>query len=223
MSNNSKTSFLLLDSSLNTCIILVSYEGQTQSYFFDSMPQNSSPFSHTIASHVEKVFEEMRLSYPEISLKKLHFITCGQGPGSYTGIRASLAFAEGLRCGLNIPLGGICSLKCLKHDDPKTSTWPKVVDARSGGLYVAYQNKKPPFKVPSEQIRDWAKSQPGLLCIDIDTVSKRPELEGLGLSILGGEFCPTLLSEAAINAETSLTRPLSPFYLGKGHSMPHLP
>lgn len=224
MSNTSKTSFLLLDSSLNTSVILLYFEGKIQCLFFESLPQkNAPPFSHTLAGHVEKLFENMQVIKPEISLQDLSFVICGLGPGSYTGIRASLSFAEGLRCSLNMPLGGICSLRCLKHKDPLTASWPRVQDARSGGLYVASPFQEAPIKVPSEEISAWAKAQPGILCMDPEVLKSRPELRDLDLPILEAELDEGMLIQTAQAAKTSLTTPLSPYYLGKGHTLPHLP
>ncbi len=51
-----------------------------------------------------------------LSAKCLKAIACVHGPGSFTGLRMSLALAEGLAAGMGASLGGVDHLALLAHD-----------------------------------------------------------------------------------------------------------
>lgn len=78
---------------------------------------------------LEKLFKKRELAPSELKL-----ITCGVGPGSYTGMRVAAACAQGLAYALKIPLVGFCSLEgfCLKE----SGDFLVLVDAKISGVYL---------------------------------------------------------------------------------------
>ncbi len=77
-----------------------------------------------------------------ITLKDLHGIAVGIGPGSFTGLRVGLAYAKGLVFALECALIGIPSFDCLAlaafeqcHPVEGTLICP-IVDARKGEVYA---------------------------------------------------------------------------------------
>ncbi len=62
------------------------------------------------------------------------------GPGSFTGLRVGLAFAQGLGAALGIPVVGISTLEALarsKHPEPTGSMGvAAAIDARRGQVYL---------------------------------------------------------------------------------------
>ena len=77
-----------------------------------------------------------------ITLKDLHGIAVGIGPGSFTGLRVGLAYAKGLVFALECALIGISSFDCLAlaafeqcHPVEGTLICP-IVDARKGEVYA---------------------------------------------------------------------------------------
>lgn len=57
------------------------------------------------------------------------------GPGSFTGLRVGLAFAQGLGAALGIPVVGVSSLDALKASVEQVQTVVALIDARRGQVY----------------------------------------------------------------------------------------
>jgi tRNA threonylcarbamoyl adenosine modification protein YeaZ len=70
----------------------------------------------------------------EIAGPDLQKIIIGTGPGSYTGVRISIAAAQGVALSRNVPVVGLSSLVAL-HDDAE---YLAVGDARRGKFYTAH-------------------------------------------------------------------------------------
>ncbi|NBW10423.1 MAG: tRNA (adenosine(37)-N6)-threonylcarbamoyltransferase complex dimerization subunit type 1 TsaB [Caulobacteraceae bacterium] len=59
------------------------------------------------------------------------------GPGSFTGLRVGLAFAQGLGAALGVPVVGISTLAALARSaDGGAGTTAAVIDARRGQVYL---------------------------------------------------------------------------------------
>lgn len=84
--------------------------------------------------------------------KDLDFIACGNGPGSFTGLRICFGIAQGLAFGLEIPLMTVSSLESmahffLKNTDAAPDRLVSILDARMGELYLGE------FSVSEESIK----------------------------------------------------------------------
>ena len=74
------------------------------------------------------------------SMKNLSVVAVCVGPGSFTGLRASLAFAEGLAAGAGIPVIGVTVAEALaveaQEDDAAALPLWCALDARHGRLFL---------------------------------------------------------------------------------------
>lgn len=71
------------------------------------------------------------------SFDQLERIAVTTGPGSFTGLRVGLAFAQGLGLALDRPVAGLSTLAALARDaeaDPGQTVWA-LIDARRGQVY----------------------------------------------------------------------------------------
>ena len=71
------------------------------------------------------------------SFEDLHRIAATTGPGSFTGLRVGLAFAQGLGLALDRPVTGLSTLAALARDagaEPGAVVWA-LIDARRGQVY----------------------------------------------------------------------------------------
>lgn len=69
----------------------------------------------------------------------LERVAVGIGPGSFTGLRVGIAFAQGAALGLGLELVGVCSLESMARAVPadRTGTRVTLLDARRGEVFAA--------------------------------------------------------------------------------------
>jgi tRNA threonylcarbamoyladenosine biosynthesis protein TsaB len=75
-----------------------------------------------------------------IELRELDAIAFGRGPGSFTGLRVSVAVAQGLSVVTGVPLVGVSSLRCLAQRAVREHGCEHAlvcVDAHMGEVYFA--------------------------------------------------------------------------------------
>lgn len=91
------------------------YIDTSQAYIILGLNTNGN-FCEKIISHNNKIGSYLAIAVKNFienqgySLSQIKTIICGVGPGSYTGTRVGVAFAESLAFGLDIPLIKIPSL-----------------------------------------------------------------------------------------------------------------
>ncbi len=86
----------------------------------------------------------------------------GKGPGSFTGLRAGLALAEGIGLGLGIPVLGVGSLRALALQLPASCLGARaaLVDARRNEWFLAVyaptgEAIQPPCAVATEHLTEF--------------------------------------------------------------------
>jgi tRNA threonylcarbamoyladenosine biosynthesis protein TsaB len=84
----------------------------------------------------------------EAKLRREHVqaVAVGLGPGSYTGVRAALAFAQGWHLARGVPVFGISSAECLAweaHSHGLAGPAHVVLDALRGEFYLATYELSP--------------------------------------------------------------------------------
>jgi tRNA threonylcarbamoyladenosine biosynthesis protein TsaB len=80
------------------------------------------------------------LAAADITLAQLHGIAFGRGPGSFTGLRVSVAVAQGLAAVTAVPLLPVSSLACLAqraYREHRCERGIVCVDAHMGEVYWA--------------------------------------------------------------------------------------
>jgi tRNA threonylcarbamoyladenosine biosynthesis protein TsaB len=84
---------------------------------------------------IEKVLAEAKSEREEIGV-----IAVGQGPGSYTGIRAAIALAQGWQLACGVKLLGISSVEAIAaqaHAEKAFGRMNVVIDAQRNEFYLA--------------------------------------------------------------------------------------
>ena len=108
---------------------------------------------------VERVLAEA--GWPKSSLDRLGV---GVGPGSFTGLRAGIALAEGLSVGLDRPLCGVGSLLAMAHGALTERSGPccALLDARRDELFAAVYAEShtelcPPVALPIADLAEFLR------------------------------------------------------------------
>ncbi len=83
---------------------------------------------------------EGALKQAGLEREQIEGIVVGLGPGSYTGIRAAIALAQGWQLGREVKLLGVSSAECVAAQaeaDGMTGKIGVVIDAQRGEFYLA--------------------------------------------------------------------------------------
>lgn len=99
---------------------------------------------------------EQVLAAAKISREAIEVIAVGLGPGSYTGIRAAIAVAQGWQLARGVKLLGVSSVESLAAQaqaEAMTGRVDLVIDAQRGEFYVAAWEISAPQRTPIEPLR----------------------------------------------------------------------
>lgn len=91
-------------------------------------------------SHAEKMLPLLEAALEDAGWSRASVERCGVGigPGSFTGLRVGVAFAQGVALGLGVPLVGVSSLAAMAAGGPPSlGLRCPILDARRGELFVA--------------------------------------------------------------------------------------
>jgi tRNA threonylcarbamoyladenosine biosynthesis protein TsaB len=113
----------------------------------------------------------------QIQPKDLGLISCGVGPGSYTGIRVGASAAQAMAYALSIPLVGICSLEAYRPSDEK-EPFAILLDARVAGFYVLKQSGGPEA-LEVDTAAQKLKEIPRLISPHPEQIKQRLTLQGI--------------------------------------------
>lgn len=146
----------------------------------EGLPRERGPFA----------LVDQALRTAGVTREEIQLIAIGLGPGSYTGIRSSIALAQGLHLALGLPLTGIGSVDGLAR-----SAWQHrifgqlaiVVDAQRGEFYLAGYHSTDQAVTPTQPLR----------LVDRTTILHVRER---GVTLLGADA-------ASVSAGATLLRP----------------
>ena len=96
----------------------------------------------TASGHTMKPFAliESALRQAGLEREQIETVVVGLGPGSYTGIRAAIALAQGWQLARGVKLCGMSSVECLATQEAAQGSTDKfnvVIDAQRGEFYLA--------------------------------------------------------------------------------------
>ncbi|MFK3866048.1 tRNA (adenosine(37)-N6)-threonylcarbamoyltransferase complex dimerization subunit type 1 TsaB [Pseudoalteromonas rhizosphaerae] len=130
--STSDINLLAFDASTEALSLVLNYNGQLF-HHFEVCPQQ----------HSQKILPlvDQLLAKANCRLTDLDVIGFGQGPGSFTGVRISVAIAQGLAYACKLPLVGVSTLQMMAQQAYQQTGEKSVfsaIDARMGEIYFAH-------------------------------------------------------------------------------------
>lgn len=193
---------LVIDTALDACTAAVFEDGRALGVRSEVMARG----------HSERLGGFVRDAVAEAGggFEALDRIGVTVGPGSFTGLRVGLAFAQGLGAALDLPVVGVSTLAALARSvDGGQGATAAVIDARRGQVYLQlFEN-------------GCAVSEPEALSLQ-DAVARLDDrswrFTGSGATLVGGEASiETAPGPAALAALTAALDPAAhpprPLYL----------
>jgi tRNA threonylcarbamoyl adenosine modification protein YeaZ len=120
---------------------------------------------------------EEALRQAGLEREQIDCVAVGLGPGSYSGIRAGIAFAQGWQLARNVKLLGISSAHCIAEQaraDGLTGPVNLAIDAQRNEFYLGQYNL-------SE--KDWTELQP----LRLATLAEVQQIEDASQTLIGPE------------------------------------
>lgn len=143
------TKVLALDSATEACSVALIVDGDESSIF------EVSPQAHTklLLPMVDKVLKDKGMQLCDVDV-----LACGQGPGSFTGVRIGVSLAQGLAFGAEKKIVGVCNLEAMAYRAMVENNFEycvSVIDARMGEVYLGIYklvSENELVKVADEQV-----------------------------------------------------------------------
>lgn len=133
------------------------------------------------AAHAEQLLPLLERAMEDAGWRPsdLDRVAVGVGPGSFTGLRIGVAFAQGIALGLAIPLVGVGSLRALAHAVPGHLAGPRLalLDARRAEVFAALYEPSGaellapvtwPLTAVPEAVRRLLANGPGVVVGDLE-------------------------------------------------------
>ena len=170
MSNNSYL-LILETASSKPALFLARNQELIEAVHFS---ENGQLLSENLFSSLDQLLIKNRVKAQDLSL-----ISCGVGPGSYTGMRVGAIVAKSFGYALDIPLVGYCSL--MAYIPPHEGPFISLFDARSPGVYLIEGEKKgdridyttSPKRIPFEAFLEKIPSCEQIVTPDRERIKER--------------------------------------------------
>jgi len=171
-----------------------------------------------VKGHSERIAGFARDSAAEagVAFADLDRIGVTVGPGSFTGLRVGLAFAQGLAAALDRPVVGVSALDALAASAEETPAVAALIDARRGQVYARFWRDGEPegpaealaLDVAAARIADMG---PGAVLVGSGAVLFADIAHGMTRLALDGP-APEALARLVAAADPALA-PARPLYL----------
>jgi tRNA threonylcarbamoyladenosine biosynthesis protein TsaB len=134
-----------------------------------------------------------------VEREEIQLVAIGLGPGSYTGIRSSIALAQGWHLALGLRLTGVSSVEGLARLAWQHRIFGQlaiVVDAQRGEFYLARYHSADQALTPTEPLR----------LVDRSTVLR---LRDTGVTLLGADAASVTVGATLLRPEASMIAQLA--------------
>jgi tRNA threonylcarbamoyladenosine biosynthesis protein TsaB len=122
---------LAIETSASICSVVFYKDGKTIASYSEKAPMR----------HAELTGQFVEKGLSEIQDRELQAVAIATGPGSFTGLRIGLSYAQGFCYGRDLPIIGISNHQVLAKQINSGKPLYSVIDARRNEVYLAkHQN-----------------------------------------------------------------------------------
>ena len=162
---------LVIDTALGRCTVAAFEDGRLLAVRSEAMARG----------HQERLGGFLRDVGEQAGFATLDRIGVTVGPGSFTGLRVGLAFAQGLGAALDRPVVGISALDALAASAPSAFATAALIDARRGQVYARFWRDSVPTGEPEALSLEDAATR-------IAALGEGAQLVGTGAPLLADRF-----------------------------------
>jgi len=127
--HTSNMKFLIIETSTKKSFIALAMNGSIQEVIF---LEGGKALSKTIDSALQRLLSQTKI-------ENISAVSCGIGPGSYTGVRTGVMIAKIFSYAKRIPIISFTSLQAFLGEAKSAA----LLDARSAGIYLLEENRSP--------------------------------------------------------------------------------
>jgi tRNA threonylcarbamoyl adenosine modification protein YeaZ len=120
---------------------------------------------------------ESALCDAQLEREQIDCVAVGLGPGSYSGIRAGIAFAQGWQLARNVKLLGVSSVECIAEQ--------AVTDGLAGSTNIVIDAQRNEFYLAQYTLSE--KGSTELQPLRLATFAEVQEIERAGQTLVGPE------------------------------------
>lgn len=222
--------YSLAISTINNLVSACIFENTTVIYKFHDPVQDNKSVSR-LFKVIEHLFKISKLSYNDIAE-----IYVSVGPGSFTAIRISLAFASGLNIAKDIKIYGISNLQLMAYLMQLTTTNISqgyfLLDAQREQIFMQAMDVISLKELSECELIDYSYLHKPLdLPVVADShlyqklIETMPELENLNIACVNYNAANAIdIGQCGIFLKShSLTKPITPFYVRLPDAKPNNP
>src|SRR5258705_165697 len=120
---------------------------------------------------------EEALRDAQLEREQIDCVAVGLGPGSYSGIRAGIAFAQCLQLARNVSMLGITSVECIAYE--------ACADGLAGSINIGIDAQRNEFYLAQYTLTEkaWTEMQP----LRLATFAEVQQIERAGQTLIGPE------------------------------------
>lgn len=138
---------LAIDTSSSICSVAIL---EDKNVIIEKHNNDEKTHSQKLMPLIDDIFKESNLTLDNINL-----LACGQGPGSFTGIRIGISTVKAFADVKNIPIIGVTSLESLAYNIEQEGLIASIIDAKHDNVYFGlYELKKGNYSVVCEPVSD---------------------------------------------------------------------
>jgi len=189
---------LAIDTSSSICSVAIL---EDKNIIIEKHNDDEKTHSQKLMPLIDEIFKESNLTLDDIDL-----LACGQGPGSFTGIRIGISTVKAFADVKSIPIIGVTSLEALAYNINTDGLIATLIDAKHDNVYFAlYDLKDGKYTQVIEPVSDSISNVIQSLK-DFDTVlTFVGDGSEVHRDLLASEFSNCVFATSTQNIQTSIS------------------